>query len=167
MDHMAIASFSDPDMLPGWQISATMYRDKINDLFAKMFALKGHVRPAVRNSVDTYLHTVWTGISELTSSIDPYYAPESLREKFQSYVDDEESRLREGLEAVRYDIDAMDTLVLVMGPGRIEKVSCSQKMLLSTRMLNTILVRISYALPPVEEGLRGYAPRSEEGHQQG
>ncbi|TFK85020.1 hypothetical protein K466DRAFT_647032 [Polyporus arcularius HHB13444] len=105
----------------GWQISATIYRDKINDLFAKMFALKGDVHPAVRNSVDTYLHTVWTGISELTSSIDPYYAPESLREKFQSYVDDEESRLREGLEAVRYDIDAMDTLVLVTGPGRIEK----------------------------------------------
>ena len=111
-----------PNPTQGWQIAATMYRDKINTLFAKMFALKGHIHPAVRNSVDTYLHTVWTGISELTTSIDPYYAPESLREKFQSYIDNEERRLREGLEAVRYDIDAMDTLVLVTGPGRIEKV---------------------------------------------
>ena len=107
----------------GWQISATIYRDKINHLFAKMFSLKSHIHPAVRSSVDTYLHTVWTGISELTLSLEPYYPPEGLREKFQSYIDDEEQRLREGLEAVRYDIDAMDTLVLVTGPGRVEKVS--------------------------------------------
>ncbi|KAI0737618.1 hypothetical protein C8Q80DRAFT_1212220 [Daedaleopsis nitida] len=105
----------------GWQYTATLYRDKINHLFAKMFALKAHIHPAVRSSVDTYLHTVWTGISELTTAIDAYYPSEALREKFQSYIDDEERRLREGLEAVRYDIDAMDTLVLVTGPGRIEK----------------------------------------------
>ncbi|TBU26461.1 hypothetical protein BD311DRAFT_779599 [Dichomitus squalens] len=105
----------------GWQISATMYRDKINNLFAKMFSLKAHIHPAVRNVVDTYLHSVWTRVSELTSSIEPYYPLEGLREKFQSYIDDEEQRLRERLEAVRYDIDAMDTLTLVTGPGRIEK----------------------------------------------
>ncbi len=87
-----------------------------------MFALKEFIHPAVRSSVDTYLHTVWTGISELTTAIDAYHPPEALRDKFQSYIDDEEHRLREGLETVRYDIDAMDTLVLVTGPGRIEKV---------------------------------------------
>ena len=87
-----------------------------------MFSLKSHIHPAVRSSVDTYLHTVWTGISELTSSLEPYHPPEGLLEKFQSYIYEEEMRLREGLEAVRYDIDAMDTLVLVTGPGRIEKV---------------------------------------------
>ena len=100
----------------------TIYRDKINALFAKMFSLKAHIHPAVRSSVDTYLHTVWTRVTELTSSIEPYYPAEALRERFHSHIDDEEQRLREGLEAVRYDIDAMDTLILVTGPGRIEKV---------------------------------------------
>ena len=99
-----------------------MYRDRINHVFAKMFALKPHVHPAVRSSVDTYLHAVWTGVSQLTSAVEPYYPSEALREQFQSFIDDEERRLREGLEMVRYDIDAMDTLVLIIGPRRIEKV---------------------------------------------
>ena len=106
----------------GWQISATMYSDKINDLFARMFSLRHRVHAATRNSVDTYLHLVWARVSELTSSIQPYYAEEGLRERFRGYVEHEEKRLRENLEALRYDIDAMDALALVTGPGRIEKV---------------------------------------------
>ena len=46
----------------------------------------------------------------------------SLQERFKSYVEAEEEWLHEGLETVRYDINAMDTLLLVTGPGRIEKV---------------------------------------------
>lgn len=47
---------------------------------------------------------------------------DALQEKFRSFVEDEEARLERNLDAVDYDIDAADTLVLVTGEGRIEKV---------------------------------------------
>ena len=46
-----------------------------------------------------------------------------LEERFRSYVETEEERLRDGLETVKYAIDGMDTLSLITGQGRIEKVS--------------------------------------------
>ncbi|KAJ7770993.1 hypothetical protein DFH07DRAFT_1057757 [Mycena maculata] len=42
-------------------------------------------------------------------------------EKFRSYVEAEESRLRDNLRDTGFDINARDTLVLVTGPGRIER----------------------------------------------
>jgi hypothetical protein len=47
---------------------------------------------------------------------------EALQEKFSSYVEAEEERLRGNLEAVDYDLDAANTLTLVTGQGRIERV---------------------------------------------
>lgn len=47
----------------------------------------------------------------------------SLRQLFQAYMDKEEARMRENLEAVRYDLDALDTVYLIVGPNKIEKVS--------------------------------------------
>ncbi|KAI9069959.1 hypothetical protein FKP32DRAFT_1558713, partial [Trametes sanguinea] len=105
----------------GWQFAATVYRDKIERIFNEMFALKPKIHPAVRSSVDYYLHVVWTEISELTSSLQPYYPTPALRDKFQGYIDSEERRLREGLKVVRYDIDALNTVTLITGRGRIEK----------------------------------------------
>ncbi|KAI1785192.1 hypothetical protein LXA43DRAFT_1100597 [Ganoderma leucocontextum] len=82
----------------GWQMTATKYQGMITSICAKMFAIRSQVLPANRHAVDKYLQTVWKNISILGNS-----------------------RLREGLETVKYDIDAMDTLLLVTGPGRIEK----------------------------------------------
>lgn len=47
---------------------------------------------------------------------------EDLFAKFSSYVSAEEARLRKNLESVAYNIDAVDTLGIVTGPGRLEKV---------------------------------------------
>ena len=107
----------------GWQMTATKYRDMIVDICAKMFGIRSHIHPANRNAVDKYLQNVWQKICTLTSSFVNTYQAESLQERFKPYVEAEERRLREGLETVRYDIDAMDTLLLVTGPDRIEKVS--------------------------------------------
>ncbi|KAI0360925.1 hypothetical protein OH77DRAFT_1517315 [Trametes cingulata] len=105
----------------GWQITATYYRDKITEITAKMFSLEPLIHAANAQASAAYLETVWKRISTLTSSILGNYQPDALKERFQDYVDAEEQRLREGLETVRYDIDAMDTLTLITGPGRIEK----------------------------------------------
>ena len=100
---------------------ATKYRDKITTLCAKMFAIRSQVHPANQHAVDKYLQTVWKKISTLGNSVVRTTQPESLQDRFKSYVEAEEQRLREGLETVKYDIDAVDTLLLVTGPGRIEK----------------------------------------------
>ncbi|KAM5543353.1 hypothetical protein V8D89_003227 [Ganoderma adspersum] len=109
----------------GWQMTATKYRDMIIDIFAKMFAIRSRIHPANRNVVDKYLQTVWQKITTLTASFVNANQPDSLYERFKSYVEAEEQRLRQGLETVGYDIEAMDTLLLVTGPGRIEKVVLS------------------------------------------
>ncbi|KAH9894903.1 hypothetical protein C8Q73DRAFT_644952 [Cubamyces lactineus] len=105
----------------GWQMTATYYRDKIVELLAKMFAMRPRIHNANTEAVQKYLLTVYRRATTLTSSFICTYQDDSLKARFQSYVDAEEQRLREGLETVRYDIDAMDTLTLITGPGRIEK----------------------------------------------
>ncbi|KAM5533024.1 hypothetical protein V8D89_013292 [Ganoderma adspersum] len=105
----------------GWQMAATKYRDMIDNICAKMFAIRPHVHPANRCAVDKYLQTVWKRTSTLTSSFTTTYQCESLEGRFRSFVEGEEKRLREGLELVKYQIDAMDTLLLVTGPGCVEK----------------------------------------------
>ena len=107
----------------GWQMTATKYRDMAVEIFAKMFAIRPQIHPANRNAVDKYLQTVWQKLTTLTSSFICTYQSDALQDRFKSYVEEEEQRLREGLETVKYDIDAMDTLLLITGPGRIEKAS--------------------------------------------
>ena len=87
-----------------------------------MFAMRPQIHNANAEAVLKYLLAVYKRSVKLTSSFNGTYQADSLKARFQSYVDAEEQRLREGLETVRYDIDAMDTLTLVTGPGRIEKV---------------------------------------------
>ncbi|RPD54176.1 hypothetical protein L227DRAFT_580748 [Lentinus tigrinus ALCF2SS1-6] len=105
----------------GWHMTSQDYRAKIVDIFAKMFSMRPLIHPANRNAVDQYLRAVWRKICTLTSSLVTTTYPDSLRDRFSTYVESEEQRLREGLETVKYDIDAMDTLSLIMGPGRVEK----------------------------------------------
>jgi hypothetical protein len=47
-------------------------------------------------------------------------------ERFKSYLEAEETRLSTSLKAVNYNIDGTDTLTLITGAGRIEKVGVRQ-----------------------------------------
>ena len=104
-------------------MTTTYYADKIVQLFAKMSAIRPSILSANQGAVQDYLQTVWKSVCTITSSFVRTYQPDSLQQRFASYVEAEECRLRDGLKTVRYDIDAMDTLSLITGPGRIEKVS--------------------------------------------
>ncbi len=103
-------------------MTMTRYAIEIDNLLDKMFALKKHVLPANRRSVEQYLDVVWSPITELTTGFRRIERSEVAEERFQSYVDAEESRLRDALKDINYDIDAADILQLVTGPGRVEKV---------------------------------------------
>ncbi|KAI0757703.1 hypothetical protein C8Q80DRAFT_1091665 [Daedaleopsis nitida] len=105
----------------GWQMAMTHYVAEIDRLLEKMFAIKSSVLPANRRFVERYLDSVWSFVTELTSGFRRAEWNDTLQEKFQTYVSAEEANMRGQLETVRYDIDAADTLLLITGPGRIEK----------------------------------------------
>ncbi|KAH9950295.1 hypothetical protein B0H21DRAFT_565923 [Amylocystis lapponica] len=105
----------------GWQMSASVYVAKIHTLIGKIFALKELAHPANRRIIDHFLYAFWIPIVRLTMSVRTIKANPTLLARFQTYIDSEEERIRRNLEAVRFHIDDLDTLVLAMGPGRIEK----------------------------------------------
>ena len=128
-------------------MTATKYRDMVANILAKMFAIRADIHPTNRNAVDKYLRRVWMPISTLTSSLVRTSQPESLQARFKSYVDAEEKRLSKNLETVKYDIDGRDTLLLVTGPGRIEKVSSIARFFPVTFMLRLNDVARSISSP--------------------
>lgn len=88
-----------------------------------MASLRALAHPANRIAVDNYFREVWNPVAQTCMSFRSFYPNDStLVTKFQSYMDAEEERIRKNLEEIKYDIDALDTLALITGPGRIEKV---------------------------------------------
>lgn len=90
-----------------------------------MYAIveSGTILPENRDLLHSYLEYVDNNITPIQASVKRRTINETLQDRFQPHVDAEEQRLRKSLEGVRYDIDALDTLELVTGPGRIGKVN--------------------------------------------
>ncbi|KAJ7771114.1 hypothetical protein DFH07DRAFT_241844 [Mycena maculata] len=105
----------------GWHQSMAGYVGKIRELLAKMFALRLRVLPPNRGYVNKYLDSIYHGVTSLHSGLNPCYVNEGLQRKFTSYIEAEEARLRGNLEAISYDIDALNTVFLVTGHSRIER----------------------------------------------
>jgi hypothetical protein len=117
---LAISLITDP--LEGFRSSIIEYAQKIEYLFSRMEGIRAEVLPPNRELVDYYFTNVWKRVHRLTDA-----APSSLYlsfdpENFQSYLEAEETRLSTNLKAVNYIIDGTDTLSLITGEGRIEKV---------------------------------------------
>ncbi|KAI0356357.1 hypothetical protein OH77DRAFT_1503798 [Trametes cingulata] len=104
----------------GWQASMTSYKHKIDALLARMQAFPSSVR-ARGPLVNDYLATVEPLVREMTSSFRQDLSSLPLLDHFQGYIEQEEARIREGLETVKYDLDALDTLALINGPWGIER----------------------------------------------
>jgi len=98
------------------------YAWKIEELFAKMESVRTAVLPPNRETVDDYFSCVWETVHTLTSTVLSLGCVDADYEKFTSYLEAEEARLGNNLQAVDYVIDGIDTLALVTGGGRIEKV---------------------------------------------
>ena len=108
--------------LEGFRTSIIDYAQKIEDLFAKMEGIRAEVLPANRELIDHYFTYAWKKVHKLTAAAPlPLYLSFDP-EKFKSYLETEETRLGANLEAVKYIIDDTDTLSLITGEGRIEKV---------------------------------------------
>jgi hypothetical protein len=128
-------------MFAGFKWSIVEYSWKIERLFAKMEGMRTAVLPRNRAAIDDYLTSVWERVHTLTAAVlglDYVYNPE----KFQPHLDAEEARLGNNLRAVDYVIDGVDTLTLITGRGRIEKVRLKQTILHHLEL--TSVLRLSF-----------------------
>jgi hypothetical protein len=85
------------------------------------------VLPPNREAVGRYFANVWEIVHILTAAVisqysEQYSEPDDSK-RFKSYLEAEEARLGNNLQAVDYIIDGVDTVPLIAGVGRIEKVS--------------------------------------------
>ncbi|KAK7055990.1 hypothetical protein R3P38DRAFT_3170651 [Favolaschia claudopus] len=77
--------------------------------------------PGNTRYVNEYIEGCWQHVTALTSSIERYDGPETwLEEKFAVYIQAQESMLKERLEKIQYDIDALATVALILHGDRIE-----------------------------------------------
>lgn len=109
-------------MCTGWQAISSRYGEKVLGLLNHLFAIRDELLPENRYWADYYLRSVWPVAFELVKALRPANVPEHVEGKFQAFADLEEERIRQNLSDIRFDIDALDTVYVVAGPGRIEKV---------------------------------------------
>jgi cell division protein FtsB len=88
-----------------------------------MDGIRAEVLPLNRHAIISYFAYHWVFIYSLIAPFLPLQSAQVDREKFESYLEAEEARLENNLRAVDYSIDGIDTLTLITGVGRIEKVS--------------------------------------------
>ena len=109
----------------GFKWSVIDYAEKIEDLFAKMQGVRSAVLPPNREAFDQYFGYVWRVVHTLTAAVLSQSSQSSRPDeskKFKPYLEALEARLGNNLQAVDYIIDGVDTLPLIMGVGRVEKV---------------------------------------------
>ncbi len=105
------------------------YYNKIWTLLRQMHSAAEETLPANRVFIDLFLsaHPFW-GLDGLLSGSRMLPMEEKKWtnwNKFLPYVQAEEKRLKVQLEVLQYNIDASDSLLLIMGLGRLERVSYS------------------------------------------
>jgi len=122
--HLKVSSL--PHWLAFWAVgfkwSIIDYAQKIENLFAKMEGVRTLVLPPNREVVDKYLTLVWILVHTLTAAASSLSSGLDGAEKFKLHLEAEEARLGKNLRAVDYVVDGIDTLKLITGGGRIEKV---------------------------------------------
>jgi hypothetical protein len=113
-------------IIVGFKWSIIHYARKIEDLFAKMEGMRSMVLPPNQETFDRYFIFVWDAVHTLTAAVLSQSSSQSSgpddSKRFKSYLEAEEARLGNNLRAVDYIIDGIDTLPLIAGVGRIEKV---------------------------------------------
>ena len=106
----------------GWHMSLQRYKTGLQEVIGKMFAILPFIKRENRAPVNMYLDVTYQWTASIYESIQPCQISHALETKFETYVDAEEKRIRSYLESIDYDIDAQDTVSLITGHGRIERV---------------------------------------------
>jgi hypothetical protein len=125
-------------MFTGWAVSLYDYAIKIFGLIAEIHKASESALPGNRNFIEGYISVTptWQLIQYLFRGMSIRDLDQSCRDKFKDYVQSEEDRIRANLESVGYDIDATNTLALVTGSGRMERVMLSSDHHVQTRHIS-------------------------------
>ena len=110
----------------GWHFTIWEYRTKICGIILNIFKDREHLLPPNRPLVDTYLnHPALDALTVLLGPVRPFNSKldDNFRMKTLIYAQEEETRIESNLQLMAYEIDAPSTLMLITGPGRIERVS--------------------------------------------
>ena len=119
----------------GFRALIINYAKRIEELFAKMEGVRSDVLPPNRETIDDYFTYVWEPVHTLTAAVISLQPGPNNPDKFKPYLEAEEARLAANLKAVDYIIDGTDTLTLITGVGRIEKVSTSRRTQYYSRLI--------------------------------
>jgi len=87
-----------------------------------MEGVRSHVLLPNRGAIDAYFMDVWMLVHTLTAAVVSLRPESNHPDKFKPYLEAEEARLAANLKGVDYIIDGTDTLTLITGVGRVEKV---------------------------------------------
>ena len=100
----------------------TAYRGKILSTLDAMSNLLEDVLTPNKAKVRGYLDATHRLLENMVQPFDADPERLFLLPQFQAYMDQNEARLKKGLETAEYQIDALDTLALINGRRRLERV---------------------------------------------
>ncbi|GJE85201.1 hypothetical protein PsYK624_012790 [Phanerochaete sordida] len=135
----------------GYPLSMRYYHDRIQQVVSKIAELADQMLPVNRAIYDKFQGSGILGNFELVLAA-AYKAEDhiawdpQLFDRFKSYVSQEEKRMKETLETVKYRIDAPSTLTLLLGSGRLEKHLLPLMYLMYHRYLELLTIGRSVAL---------------------
>lgn len=100
----------------------TEYKQKIETLLDEMSDIAKVVRLANRGEVNTYMQSVRSVVQDRLENFLAHPDHASVLLRFESYVNEEENRLRDALTTAKYDIDSAETLAAINGRKGLERV---------------------------------------------
>ncbi|KAI0766998.1 hypothetical protein C8Q74DRAFT_1369868 [Fomes fomentarius] len=135
----------------GWQLAMTEYKSKIYIVLSSMQHLvQESARHPNKKSIQAYLSVVRPLVHQMTHTFQEDNDQLFVLPRFRAYVDQEENRLRKGLETAKYDLDALDTLALINGRRGLERSLFPLIYLLLVHHCNIIRAAEKYILHPDE-----------------
>ncbi len=91
-------------------------------LIKKIHSMLPHILRSNSQLTEIYPILLWYAIVPLVTPSLSWEIPEDIRDKFDEYVKTEEVRLADNLEHIKYAIDDPNTVSIVTGYERLEKV---------------------------------------------
>ncbi|KIP05842.1 hypothetical protein PHLGIDRAFT_483430 [Phlebiopsis gigantea 11061_1 CR5-6] len=140
----------------GFPLVLKYYFARIQLLMARISILFREVHPTNRPLADylardwastCYIDYLLAGVHEASQDV---YDDDELFGKFKGYVLGEEARMKDRLETVLYNIDAINTLDIVTGSGRLEKHILPLISLLLLRVMHVLQRGCEVPLHPKE-----------------
>ena len=136
------------------------YYRRIRKLLAELTRLADVALPANRSVLTSFLLSdyiyalvdILSGLKRVDEWEDVDWENHSVFSKFRQFVVDSETKMERGLRSVRYCLDEANTLTMVAGGGRPEKVRQSFSLLRGIRTNTTELVCPALVFPPSTSG---------------